>query len=61
MTSGQAYEPPGGSEAAVGAAVTRSTEVDPSFFVDFHDRPDGPARPHETRLQGGDGTGEILL
>jgi hypothetical protein len=36
-------------------------EVDPSFFVDFHDRPDGPARAHETRLQGGDGTGEIFL
>jgi 56kDa selenium binding protein (SBP56) len=36
-------------------------EVDPSFFVDFHARPDGPARAHETRLQGGDGTGEIFL
>ena len=40
---------------------TRSMEVDPSCFVDFYDRPDGPARAHETRLQGGDGTGEIFL
>ena len=61
MASGQAYEPPGGPEAAVGAAVHPSMEVDPSFFVDFHDCPDGPARAHETRLQGGDGTGEIFL
>jgi len=36
-------------------------KVDPSFFVDFHDRPDGPARAHETRLHGGDGTGESFL
>ena len=28
--------------------------VDPDFFVDFHDRQDGPARAHEVRLQGGD-------
>ena len=35
-------------------------EVDPGFFVDFHDRPDGPARAHEVRLQGGDCTTEIF-
>jgi selenium-binding protein 1 len=37
-----------------------SMEVDPNFFVDFHDRPDGPARAHEVRLQGGDCTTEIF-
>ena len=35
-------------------------EVDPDFFVDFDDRPDGPARAHEVRLQGGDCTTEIF-
>jgi hypothetical protein len=25
--------------------------VDPDFFVDFHDRPAGPARAHEVRLR----------
>ena len=35
-------------------------EVDPGFFVDFHDRADGPARAHEVRLQGGDCTTEIF-
>jgi selenium-binding protein 1 len=35
-------------------------EVDPSFFVDFHDRPGGPARAHEVRLPGGDCTTEIF-
>jgi selenium-binding protein 1 len=35
-------------------------ELDPDFFVDFHDRPDGPARAHEVRLQGGDCTTEIF-
>ena len=35
-------------------------EVDPDFFVDFYDRPDGPARAHEVRLQGGDCTTEIF-
>jgi methanethiol oxidase len=35
-------------------------EVDPDFFVDFHDRPAGPARAHEARLQGGDCTTEIF-
>ena len=35
-------------------------EVDGDFFVDFHDRPAGPARAHEVRLQGGDCTTEIF-
>ena len=35
-------------------------EVDPDFFVEFHNRPDGPARAHEVRLQGGDCTTEIF-
>jgi selenium-binding protein 1 len=35
-------------------------EVDRDFFVDFHERPDGPARTHEMRLQGGDCTTEIF-
>ena len=35
-------------------------EVDPDFFVDFHDRPDGPARAHEVRLSTGDCTTEIF-
>jgi selenium-binding protein 1 len=35
-------------------------EVDPDFFVDFGDRPTGPARAHEARLQGGDCTTEIF-
>ena len=35
-------------------------EIDPAFFVDFHDRPGGPARAHEMRLQGGDCTTEIF-
>jgi selenium-binding protein 1 len=35
-------------------------EVDRDFFVDFHDRPGGPARAHEMRLQGGDCTTEIF-
>jgi selenium-binding protein 1 len=34
--------------------------IDPSFFVDFHDRPHGPARAHEMRLQNGDCTTEIF-
>jgi methanethiol oxidase len=37
-----------------------SMAVDPDFFVDFHDRPGGPARAHEVRLQGGDCTTEIF-
>jgi methanethiol oxidase len=35
-------------------------EVDPDFFVDFYDRPTGPARAHEVRLEGGDCTTEIF-
>jgi methanethiol oxidase len=35
-------------------------EIDRDFFLDFHDRPDGPARAHEMRLQGGDCTTEIF-
>jgi methanethiol oxidase len=35
-------------------------EIDHDFFVDLHDRPDGPARAHEVRLQGGDCTTEIF-
>ena len=35
-------------------------EVDPAFFVDFSDRPTGPTRAHEVRLQGGDCTTEIF-
>jgi selenium-binding protein 1 len=35
-------------------------EIDSDFFVDFHDRPNGPARAHEMRLQGGDCTTEIF-
>jgi selenium-binding protein 1 len=35
-------------------------EVDRDFFVDLHDRPDGHARAHEVRLQGGDCTTEIF-
>jgi selenium-binding protein 1 len=35
-------------------------EIDHDFFVDFHDRPEGPARAHEVRLQSGDCTTEIF-
>jgi selenium-binding protein 1 len=35
-------------------------EVDRTFFVDLHNRPTGPARAHEVRLQGGDCTTEIF-
>jgi selenium-binding protein 1 len=35
-------------------------EVDRDFFVDFHDRPEGPGRTHEVRLQNGDCTTEIF-
>ena len=35
-------------------------EVDPDFFVDFDNRPGGPARAHEVRLEGGDCTTEIF-
>jgi selenium-binding protein 1 len=35
-------------------------EIDRDFFVDLSDRPGGPARAHEVRLQGGDCTTEIF-
>jgi selenium-binding protein 1 len=35
-------------------------EIDRDFFVELHDRPGGPARAHEVRLQGGDCTTEIF-
>ena len=35
-------------------------ELDPDFIVDLHERPGGPARAHEVRLQGGDCTTEIF-
>jgi selenium-binding protein 1 len=35
-------------------------QVDRGFFVDFDDRPGGPARAHEVRLQNGDCTTEIF-
>jgi methanethiol oxidase len=35
-------------------------EVDRDFFVDFSERPEGPARAQEMRLQGGDCTTEIF-
>jgi methanethiol oxidase len=35
-------------------------QVDRDFFVDLYDRPNGPARAHEVRLQGGDCTTEIF-
>jgi selenium-binding protein 1 len=37
-----------------------SMEVDRDFYVDFHERPDGPARAHEIRFPGGDSTSEIF-
>ena len=37
-----------------------SMTVDPGFYIDFHNRPDGPARAHEMRLQGGDSTSEVF-
>jgi selenium-binding protein 1 len=44
----------------VNCSAEGGMEVDPGFFVDFHDRPAGPARAHEVRLQGGDCTTEIF-
>jgi methanethiol oxidase len=35
-------------------------EIDRDFFLDLSERPDGPARAHEVRLQGGDCTTEIF-
>jgi methanethiol oxidase len=44
----------------VDCAPDGGMEVDPDFFADLHDRPGGPARAHEVRLQGGDCTTEIF-
>ena len=44
----------------VDVAEDGTMEVDRDFFVDFHDRPSGPARAHEVRLGGGDCTTEIF-
>jgi selenium-binding protein 1 len=44
----------------VNIAEDGSMTVDEDFFVDFHDRPGGPARALEVRLQGGDCTTEIF-
>jgi methanethiol oxidase len=44
----------------VDCAPDGGMEIDRGFFVDFHEREDGPARAHETRLQGGDCTTEIF-
>ena len=44
----------------VNCAPDGGMQVDHDFFVDFHDRPAGPARAHEVRLQGGDCTTEIF-
>jgi selenium-binding protein 1 len=44
----------------VNCAPEGGMQVDPDFFVDFHDRSGGPARAHEVRLQGGDCTTEIF-
>ena len=53
---------PGCARGSCGSTArpTGGMEVDPDFFVDFHDRPDGPARAHEVRLEGGDCTTEIF-
>jgi methanethiol oxidase len=37
-----------------------SMAVDPDLFVDVHNRPDGPVRAHEIRLQGGDSASEVF-
>jgi selenium-binding protein 1 len=44
----------------VDCAPDGGMEIDRDFFADFSDRPDGPARAHEVRLQGGDCTTEIF-
>jgi methanethiol oxidase len=42
----------------VSCAPEGGLEVDPNFFLDLHDRPDGPGRAHQVRLPGGDCTDE---
>ena len=44
----------------VNCAPDGGMDIDRDFFVDFSDRPDGPARAHEVRLQNGDCTTEIF-
>jgi methanethiol oxidase len=44
----------------INCAPDGGMEIDRGFYVDLHDRPDGPARAHEVRLQGGDCTTEIF-
>ena len=44
----------------VNCAPDGGMEIDRDFFVDLSDRPDGPARAHEVRLQNGDCTTEIF-
>jgi methanethiol oxidase len=44
----------------IDVAEDGSMAVDPDFVVDFHGLPNGPARSHEVRLQGGDCTTEIF-
>jgi selenium-binding protein 1 len=44
----------------VNCAPDGGMEIDREFHVDFADHPDGPARAHEVRLQGGDCTTEIF-
>ena len=51
----------GRGRSSAGEREPRSgMDVDRDFFVDLHDRPSGPARAHEVRLQGGDRTTEIF-
>ena len=35
--------------------------INPDFFVDFGDEPDGPALAHEMRYPGGDCTSDIWI
>src|SRR5204862_40306 len=61
---------PASDQGFVGAALSSTIwrfhrqhgtmSVDPDFHLDFHNRPDGPARAHEVRLQGGDSTSEVF-
>jgi selenium-binding protein 1 len=44
----------------INCAPEGGMEIDRDFFVDLYDRPAGPARAHEVRLQGGDCTTEIF-
>jgi selenium-binding protein 1 len=44
----------------VDCAPDGGMQLDPDFSLDLDDRPGGPARAHEVRLQGGDCTTEIF-